>query len=297
MNSGGEDVEAVSDFVDDEPVSMTFKAQAVQRAKSEKAANSFIQITKQKAKAKRRARQMVEGLGQHSTHVCSMEETADLQKAKETPGECDFTEIETDNPLPKLASGKPKTRRRRNTKTADNEDEFGLADTFDFRKYLPQSLLNKDADTNYLDENDADLDFEEEELGKAILEGGFGRGLEERCHDSDEQDKERISTKKRNVGSPEAPGAKNLDCDRKRRRRGKRRYHKQYSAAPRIIIFSRQDTANAIRRRADGFVNQRLFGTETGVGKVSRGPNRMTPQDMSKMAAKLKARRLARRGF
>lgn len=124
--------------------------------------------------------------------------------------------------------------------------------------------------------------------------------LEERCHDGDEQDKKRLSKKKRNAGSSKAPETKNLKCDKKSRRRGNRRYHKQYSAGPRVIILSRQDTANAIRRRADSFVNQRLFGTETGeatASKASKAPRRMTPQDMSRMAAKLKARRFARRGF
>lgn len=165
-------MKAVSDFDDDAPVSLSFKAQAVQRAKSEKEANSFIQLTKQKAKARRRARQMVEGSGQHFPPAYSTEE-----RAEGTPGECNATEIGTSNPLHGLASGKLKTKRRRSTKTADNEDEFGLADTFDFRKYLPQSILNEDVeDTNYLDKNDADLDFEEEELGKAIMEGGFGKG-------------------------------------------------------------------------------------------------------------------------
>ncbi|KAL5112042.1 hypothetical protein TcWFU_004848 [Taenia crassiceps] len=290
MDSEGEDVDSVSDL-DDAPVSSTFQAQAAQRAKSEKEANSFIQITKQRAKAKRRARQTADGLGQRSVPAYSVQETSEPQQTEETPEEYNTTGIESDNPLPDLVSGKPRTKRRRETKTANNEDEFGLADTFDFRKYLPQSLLNKDADKKTLD-----LDFEEEELGKAILEGGFDNDLEERCHGGDEQGEKRAS-KKRNIGLSKAPGSKNIDCDKKSRRSGGRRYQKHYSAAPRVIVLNRQDTAISIRRRADGFVNQRLFGTETGVSKASGAPSRMTPQDMSQMAAKLRARRFARRGF
>ena len=56
----------------------------------------------------------------------------------------------------------------------DTEDEFKLADTFDFRKYLPQDILNEDADEE--DNPDENLDSEEEELAEAIMESGFGEG-------------------------------------------------------------------------------------------------------------------------
>nr|CDS23574.1 expressed conserved protein [Echinococcus granulosus] len=273
-----------------------FKAQAVQRAKSEKEANAFIQITKEKTRAKRRARQKAENPGRHPTPACNMEETTELRQAEENRDKCGDAKLEADNPLPELALSKPKTRRCRVTKTADNEDEFRLADTFDFRKYLPKNLLKEDAeDISYLDENDVDLDFEEEELGNAILEGGFGKDPEESCSDSDKQGKKMAFKKKQDIGSSEAPGVTNSDCNKKRRRRGGRRYHKKCSTAPRVIILSGQDTANAIRRRADDFVNQRLFGITTSVGKPPRAPRRMTPQEMSQMAAKVKARRLALR--
>ena len=85
---------------------------------------------------------------------------------------------------------------------------------------------------------------------------------------------------------------------RKKRRRGGRRYRKRFSAAPRVVILSRQDSAAEIRQRADEFVNQRLFGAVDANGvKHFRAPKRMTSEEMRQMAAKLKARKLYLRGL
>ncbi|VDM34259.1 unnamed protein product [Hydatigera taeniaeformis] len=292
MDLKGGILDPVSNFDDDVPVSLTFKVQTAQRSKSEKEANSFIQTTRQKARARRRARQMVEYPRRYSTSVYSIE------KAVEGTVKSNVAAIETSTLLPKLELSKSKTKRNCIADSRGNEDEFGLMDTFDFRKYLPQNFLGGGAeDMNSFDENDAYLGFEEKELGNAILKGGFAKDPEESCHGTEEQDEKMILKKKQSVILSKTPGVTGLGSIMKKRLLGSRHNRKQNYATQRIVILSQQDTASLIHQRADAFVNQRLFDTVLGVGKPFRTPSRMSPQDVSRMAAKLKARKLARQGF
>lgn len=69
----------------------------------------------------------------------------------------------------------PKSKKRPVAKATNDNNEFKLSDTFDFRKYLPESIFNEDGN----DEGNGSEFDSEEELANAFLEGNYNDGKAE----------------------------------------------------------------------------------------------------------------------
>ncbi|VDD84180.1 unnamed protein product [Mesocestoides corti] len=213
-----------------------------------------------------------------------------------------------------------KARKRRGQTMSSNGDEYIMSDTFDFRQYLPQDLLNDDNEETKDDfeEEDKRVDSEEEEIANAIMEDGFAEGRtagfvisilrkdSPTCGlfrigeiDSDEDDHKngrrggpKLGKKatKRGISSSETEAVISEVANKRTRRRGVRRSRRKYSAIPRVNVLDRQETAEEVRERADDFINQRLYnrgeGRTTGQAKSFKGPRRMDQRAVASMSKK-----------
>ncbi|VDL89394.1 unnamed protein product [Schistocephalus solidus] len=220
---------------DDAPVALSFREQARQRSKTEEATRASVQALKKRAKQARRAK---------------IESKPLLE-----PTEDDSSGI--------------KKRKSRDC------DEFHLADTFDFRQYLPKEMLTEDKEEeNEQGGSDDDADFEEEELSRAIMEGYIDS--DEGYHGSDEQRPVRKSKKAR---VDKVKSTVNSQEPKPVNRRGGRRVRKKYSAVPRVVILDRTGT-EAVRSRTDAFVTERLFSSNAS-GPFIRRMNATTLEALS----------------
>ncbi|KAL7061998.1 hypothetical protein AAHC03_01767 [Spirometra sp. Aus1] len=252
IRAAGENEQLKSE--DDEPVALTFREQARQRSKTEEATRASVQASKKRAKQARRAK-----LQSKTPNAEALEDALQLPE-----------------PLSESVEEGPPEPPTKKSRSRDC-DEFHLADTFDFRQYLPKEMLMEDKEEE--DEqggSDGEADFEEEELSRAIMEGYIDS--DEGYHGSDEQrpvkkgKKTRVDNVKPTVSPQEAKPAN---------RRGGRRVRKKHSAAPRVIILGRTDT-ETVRQRTDAFVTQRLFSPN------ANGPfiRRMNPATLEALSAK-----------
>ncbi|VDN09147.1 unnamed protein product [Dibothriocephalus latus] len=243
---------------DDAPVALSFQEQARQRSKTEEATRASVQALKKRAKEARRAK-----LESKTRNVAEPLEDA-LQLPESIVESNEEEEEESSEPLTKKGKFK-------------DCDEFHLADTFDFRQYLPKEMLEEDKEEE--DEqvgSDDEADFEEEEMSRAIMEGYIDS--DEGYHGSDEQrpvkkgKKAKLDKAKATVDSQETKPAN---------RRGGRRVRKKHSAVPRVVILDRTGT-EAVRARTDAFVTERLFSPD------AKGPfiRRMKPTTLEALSAK-----------
>uniref|UniRef100_A0A0V0J1N9 Uncharacterized protein n=1 Tax=Schistocephalus solidus TaxID=70667 RepID=A0A0V0J1N9_SCHSO len=235
---------------DDAPVALSFREQARQRSKTEEATRASVQALKKRAKQARRAK-----IESKTRDAEPLEDAMQLPEPLLEPTEDDSSGI--------------KKRKSRDC------DEFHLADTFDFRQYLPKEMLTEDKEEeNEQGGSDDDADFEEEELSRAIMEGYIDS--DEGYHGSDEQRPVRKSKKAR---VDKVKSTVNSQEPKPVNRRGGRRVRKKYSAVPRVVILDRTGT-EAVRSRTDAFVTERLFSSNAS-GPFIRRMNATTLEALS----------------
>ncbi|VDL59102.1 unnamed protein product [Hymenolepis diminuta] len=280
-----------SDF--DEPVALNFKDVEQERIKMEKTIKSAIFISKKKGKEKSKAKDGSKKSVTFSLPTESNDKVLQSSDEEENAEEFDVTDAgceqenrnddDSDINLDEFLKAPKVKKAKKSTHIADVANEFDLSDTFDFRKYLPKSILNE-----YGKEVDVDSDSDEE-LANAFIEG---QCKEESDDDDDEKpkskklkkDKKKKTQEARSISVSSHPGN-----EIKRRRRGGRRFHKKYLTMPRIIILSRQNTASMIRQRTEAFIKERLFGASPKM----RGPRRYSgEEEIARVRLQSRARRL-----
>ncbi|KAM3188440.1 hypothetical protein ACTXT7_000266 [Hymenolepis weldensis] len=304
-----------SDF--DEPVALNFKDVEQERIKMEKTIKSAIFISKKKVKGKSKAKN-----GSKKSVTFSLPAESDDKVLQSSDDEANAEEFDvmgdgceqedrndndSDINFDEFLKSPKVKRAKKSAHIADVANEFGLADTFDFRKYLPKSILSECGK-----EVDVDSDSDEE-LANAFIEGQckeeaqiYKRSSLNKVNmlfdmpfifpDSDDDDDEELKGKKmkkdKKKKTQEARSIPTLfhpGNERKRRRRGGRRFHKKYLPMPRIIIPSRQNTASMIRQRTEAFIKERLFGASPKM----RGPRRYTgEEEIARVRLQSRTRRL-----
>lgn len=169
-----------SDF--DEPVALKFKDVEQERIKMEKTIKSAIFISKKKAKGKSKAK---DGSKKSVTFSLPTEsndkvlqsfddEEEDVEEFDVTDGGCEQenrSDDDGDINFDEFLKAPKVKKAKKSTHVTDVANEFDLADTFDFRKYLPKSILNE-----YGKEVDVDSDSDEE-LANAFIEGQCKEGM------------------------------------------------------------------------------------------------------------------------
>nr|CDS26590.1 expressed conserved protein [Hymenolepis microstoma] len=275
----------------DAPVALNFKDVEEERIKREKNIKSAILASKkkgkEKSKAKNESRKSVAFSSQIESDGKVLKSSDEVERSEEfdkMDGDYEPEDLTDDDVnLNEFLNTSKEEKAKKSSLSADFSKEFGLADTFDFRKYLPKSILNECG-------NEVDVDTEsDEELANAFIEGNY---QEDSDDDDDEEPKSKKLEKKEKKKAHEAhPILSHIQPvgEKKRRRRGGRRFHKKYSAAPLIIIPSRQNTASMIRKRTETFIKERLFGASPKI----RGPKRYTgEEEIARVKLQSRARRL-----
>ncbi|VDO14036.1 unnamed protein product [Rodentolepis nana] len=298
----------------DAPVALNFKDVEEERIKREKSIKSAILASKKKGKEKLKSKNESKKSVSFSLHTESSDKALKssdkeerLEEFDKMVGDFESGDLNGDDnddiDLNEFLNNSKEKTAKKSSHSADFSNEFGLADTFDFRKYLPKSILNECG-------NEVDVDSEsDEELANAFIEGNYQEAsgpLESRSTffidllftfraDSDDDDEEpknkklKAKEKKKIHESHPIPAQLQPAGVRKRGRRGGRRLHKKYSTAPLIIIPSRQNTASMIRKRTEAFIKERLFGASPKI----RGPRRYTgKEEIARVSLQSRARRL-----
>lgn len=108
--------------------------------------------------------------------------------------------------------------------------------------------------------------------------------------DSDDEEASKKTKKSKKIeGKKSESLALKTNPERKGHRRGGRRFHKKYVAAPRIIIPSRQNTVALMRQRTQAFIKERLFGASPKVKAPKRYKNM---EEFERARFQIKARHL-----
>ncbi|KAM7533755.1 hypothetical protein Aperf_G00000112724 [Anoplocephala perfoliata] len=272
---------------DEAPVALHFKDVEQERIKTEKAIKDSILAAKKKARTKLRSKNESKKSVHFAFPTDSVENTFTPPENEGSEGgmnekdEFEGSGVEDEDVTLEDFVNDPKSKKRPFAISTGSNDEFTLSETFDFRKYLPESMFNENGLAGgYSSDSDS------EELADAFLEGNYRGDSDDDLIENEESrnKKPKIEKKLKKTRTPPTGLGKS---ELKRRRRGGRRLHKKYSAAPRVIILSRQNTAALIRQRTGAFVKERLFGSST-----MRGPRRMTKEEMDRCNLQLRARRM-----